>query len=336
MNQPQVNLLEYIRSKTQVDLDTFDVTVANEFGRCVDCTSNQTSQYEYFTELDKPGRKDILHKSIETARKLHGQFADVTFEELTVEVAAVYLGLVMLPAVSGNLHVMANPNYAYSKRKVVDTGKRFHKLFTSIEPSFPNSRLVMKVPATWEGLQACRDLRALGIKTLATTLFTMEQAVLAGEVGCVSISPFLHELKAGFDSTYKDSNPLLDLCVQAQKWYTQQSLPTKIKACANLGLDELLQLTGVDALTIVPDDLRALQRAYRDLDDVAKLSLFQADVLAKDIGPYPAYIDDECTYRKDFDHTEDGQGQFKLAQAIHIFCDFQTKAEHLIRQAKAS
>jgi transaldolase len=58
----------------------------------------------------------------------------------------------------------------------------------------------MKVPATWEGLQACRELRYSGIKTLATTLFTMEQAVLAGEVGCVSISPFVHELKALFDT----------------------------------------------------------------------------------------------------------------------------------------
>lgn len=60
----------------------------------------------------------------------------------------------------------------------------------------------MKVPATWEGLQACRELKSINVKTLATTLFTMEQVVLAGEVGCVSISPFVHELKALFDERY--------------------------------------------------------------------------------------------------------------------------------------
>jgi Transaldolase/Fructose-6-phosphate aldolase len=60
----------------------------------------------------------------------------------------------------------------------------------------------MKVPATYEGLKACRQLKADGIKTLATTVFTMEQVILAGEAGCVSISPFVHELKMGFDSTY--------------------------------------------------------------------------------------------------------------------------------------
>ena len=64
------------------------------------------------------------------------------------------------------------------------------------------SRLCVKVAATWEGLQACQKLTALGISTLATTLFTMEQVILAGEVGCAYISPFVHELKAFFDETY--------------------------------------------------------------------------------------------------------------------------------------
>lgn len=41
----------------------------------------------------------------------------------------------------------------------------------------------------------------LGINTLATTLFTMEQAILAAEAGCVYIAPFVHELKAFFDET---------------------------------------------------------------------------------------------------------------------------------------
>jgi hypothetical protein len=38
-------------------------------------------------------------------------------------IQAVYLALAMLPDISGNLHVMANPNFSYSKKKIVDTGK---------------------------------------------------------------------------------------------------------------------------------------------------------------------------------------------------------------------
>ncbi|KAI4170652.1 MAG: hypothetical protein LQ348_007073 [Seirophora lacunosa] len=72
----------------------------------------------------------------------------------------------------------------------------FHKLCRVLEPGFDLSRLIMKVPSTWEGLQACSRLKSDGIKTLATTAFTMEQVVLAGEAGCISISPFAHELRA--------------------------------------------------------------------------------------------------------------------------------------------
>lgn len=60
----------------------------------------------------------------------------------------------------------------------------------------------MKVPSTWEGLQACSRLKSDGIKTLATTAFTMEQVILAGEAGCISISPFAHELRAHLGTSY--------------------------------------------------------------------------------------------------------------------------------------
>lgn len=64
-----------------------------------------------------------------------------------------------------------------------------------MDPDFDISRVCIKVPSTWEGLQACRALQATGITTLATTLFTLAQAVVAGEVGCHYIAPYLNELR---------------------------------------------------------------------------------------------------------------------------------------------
>ena len=72
----------------------------------------------------------------------------------------------------------------------------FYPLCEIIYSSFDISWLVIKVPSTWEGLQACREFIYSCIKTFATTVFAMEQAVLAGEADCVSIFEFIHELKA--------------------------------------------------------------------------------------------------------------------------------------------
>ncbi|KAL5040938.1 hypothetical protein BDW71DRAFT_213593 [Aspergillus fruticulosus] len=328
MDESRVNLLEYLRSKTQVDLDTFDVTAVGEFGLCVDCTSNQ---YEYYTELAKTSRRDILQRTIEVTERLHDQFPEVTFDELGVEVGAVLLAGEMLPAFRGSLHVMVNPNYAYSKAKVVEAAKRLYRLLTIINPSFPTSRLVIKVPATWEGLQACRDLCASNVKTLGTTLFSMEQAILAGEAGCVSISPFVHSLRNLVEPQYRDPHPVYNLSGEAQRWYRQQSLPTKVKSCATVGVDELLQLAGLDALTIIPADLRALQSTYRDAGEVARLSIIENGAQVDEKIELVSYIDDEERYRADFEKADEGRAKAKTAEAIDIFCGFQAKAEAVIR-----
>jgi hypothetical protein len=52
-------------------------------------------QYEYYTELAKPSRKDILQRTIEVTAGLHGQFSEVTFDELGVEVGVSALTITL-------------------------------------------------------------------------------------------------------------------------------------------------------------------------------------------------------------------------------------------------
>ena len=65
--------------------------------------------------------------------------------------------------------------------------------------NFDTSRVCIKIPSTWEGLLACRTLQETGITTLATTLFSMTQAIRAAEVGCHYIAPYMHELRMQTD-----------------------------------------------------------------------------------------------------------------------------------------
>ena len=52
---------------------------------------------------------------------------------------------------------------------------------------------------------ACRALELTGIHTLATTLFTMPQAVLAAEVGCSYVAPYVNQLRVHFEPGYVSS-----------------------------------------------------------------------------------------------------------------------------------
>ena len=95
---------------------------------------------------------------------------------------------------------MRNVGRPVSESEICSNGVAgFVDIIRRLEPTFDTSRLCVKIPATWEGLQACGKLTRLGISTAATTLFTMEQAILAAEAGCHCIIPFVHELKVLFE-----------------------------------------------------------------------------------------------------------------------------------------
>jgi transaldolase len=86
--------------------------------------------------------------------------------------------------------------YAYCNKGLAD----LFKLLSELSEHDFKTKLCIKIPSSWEGLQACRALQQdHGIKTLATTLFTIEQAALAAEVGCHYIAPYVNELKVHFE-----------------------------------------------------------------------------------------------------------------------------------------
>lgn len=141
--------------------------------------------------------------------------------------------------------------------------------------------------------------------------------------------------------------PLLRLCVQVQQLYKKRSINTKVKACAMLSVDEILHLAGVDALTILPEDLDKLQKGTGCVRLVEYQYLFGGNSMS-DHSDYPSYLDDESTYRLDFARSGQGKGQYKLMQVVFlinidaahsnklgqvvaIFSDFQFKGEQFMK-----
>ncbi|KAF2420708.1 transaldolase [Tothia fuscella] len=345
------SLLEYMRSKTQVDLDSLNLDLAKELGPFADCTSNQADSYFEFQE---PSRQDLVKSSVRDAfdllPELHGKLLpahedgsreDVTAEELAVEIAMTRISLTMIPLIQGRIFVMANPSVALSTPKTVACGRRIAAIARYYEPTFDLDRLCIKVASTWEGLQACKILGGkFGINTLATTLFTMEQAMLAGEVGCIFVSPFVHELRVHFDESYHDKDPIFDIVLQAQKFYRQHQYATKVKACSVVNVEEVLKLAGVDAFTIAPALLRDLAASHTAPEEVRTKSIFHAEAAengnGKGSGPEKRpSVNKEVAWRDAYAKSDNGKGRVKTTQAIALFCEYQFLAEGVVRTVAA-
>ena len=54
-----------------------------------------------------------------------------------------------------------------------------------------NKNVTIKVPCTYEGLKACRELSERDIKVNVTLIFSLNQSILAAKAGATYISPFI-------------------------------------------------------------------------------------------------------------------------------------------------
>ena len=113
--------------------------------------------------------------------------------------------------------------------------------------------IVIKVPLTWNGLQACKQLTEKGIMVNVTLCFSANQALLAAKAGATFISPFIGRL----DDINLDGIALLE---EIRMIYDNYSITTEILAASIRTANHLTQsaLAGADVATIPPNVFRNL------------------------------------------------------------------------------
>lgn len=108
-----------------------------------------------------------------------------------------------------------------------------------------NEHIVVKLPLTPAGLQACKALTSEGIKTNVTLCFSVPQALLAARAGATYISPFAGRVDdIGWDG--------IDLIRQIKEAYVMGGISTKVLAASIRHPTHVVQaaLAGADVATI--------------------------------------------------------------------------------------
>ncbi|PNH29837.1 hypothetical protein VD0002_g6882 [Verticillium dahliae] len=259
--------LEDLRKASKISCDTLDVQVAKELGPFVDVTSNQAIAAGELARTAPDGT--LIHEQLirQSARDALAWLPSavpggdpVTF---AVEIMMVRLSIQFAPYVTGFLHIQTNPYWAYSTKKTYRNARRIVDIFSRVDPTFDTKRVCVKIPGTFEGIGACHilendDIPANRVATLATTLFCMEQAVLAANARCTYIAPYVNELKVHFEPGYVDQNKAFDFTRQAQHHYAETSARTQVLAASLTSTAEVLQLAGIHHITVSPPLLRGL------------------------------------------------------------------------------
>ena len=114
--------------------------------------------------------------------------------------------------------------------------------------------------------------------------------------------------------SYHDKDPIIPLCVRAQNYYLQHGYPIKLKACSTLSVHEIIQLAGVAAITVMPDQLAELAALEMPESTLAgKSAVSEGAVVAEE---RKSFVDDEEAFRAASSRDGAGLGQMRTVQVF--------------------
>lgn len=114
--------------------------------------------------------------------------------------------------------------------------------------------VAIKVPLTWEGLEACKNLSDQDIMVNVTLCFSAQQALLAGKAGATFISPFIGRLD---DIGEEGMNLIRDIKTIYNNY---PEINTKILAASIRNIEHVKKaaIFGADIVTLPPQVVRDL------------------------------------------------------------------------------
>src|SRR5690606_25227761 len=175
--------LQQLRELSVVVADTGDYDAIARL-RPVDCTTNPTLVKK---ALALPVYAELIERELAWARGQDGDrkaLVDEVADRLTVGV-----GTMLSALVPGRVSTEVDADLAHDTAATVAKARKFIAMYA--ERGVPREKILIKVAATWEGVEAARELQAEGIDCNLTLIFNPTQALACAEAGAFLISPFV-------------------------------------------------------------------------------------------------------------------------------------------------
>ncbi|CAD6877464.1 Transaldolase (EC 2.2.1.2) [Methylomonas albis] len=322
------NLLEQLREVTVVVADTGDIQAIETF-KPRDATTNPSL---ITAAAQMPQYQGIVDDTLKGARATLGVAASAAeVVTLAFDRLAVSFGLKILEIIEGRVSTEVDARLSYDTEGTIAKGRDLIKQYEAA--GITKERVLIKIAATWEGIQAAAVLEKEGIHTNLTLLFGLHQAIACAENGITLISPFVgrildwYKKDSGRDSYAPTEDPGVLSVTEIYNYYKKFGYKTEVMGASFRNLGEITELAGSDLLTIAPSLLAELQSVEGDLP--RKLDPANAAT---------ATIEKITVDKATFDrmHEENRMAKEKLAEGIDGFAKALEALEKLLSERLAS
>jgi transaldolase len=298
--------LEQLRAMTVVVADTGDIEAVRRL-KPQDCTTNPTL---ILKAVQDPASGPILEEALAWARRQTGPREAIVAQ--VCDRLSVAFGAELTGIVPGRVSTEVDADLSFDTAATIAKAREIVELYAA--RGVPRERILIKIAATWEGIQAAAVLQREGIDCNLTLLFHLVQASACADAGAFLISPFVGRIldwhvKAGGGPYTAESDPGVESVRGIYAYYKAHGIPTVVMGASFRNAGEIEALAGCDRLTISPALLDELAAATGDLPRR----------LSPDAGtPAPARLRlDEAAFR--FQLNEDPMASEKLAEGIRGF-----------------
>jgi transaldolase len=314
-----MNQLDALKQFTTVVADTGDFKQIAQF-RPTDATTNPSL---ILKAVQMPVYRSLLDETLAQ----HPQAAlDETMDRLLVR-----FGMELLSLLPGRVSTEVDARLSFDTDATLARARRITQLYQA-QGIDTQKRVLIKIAATWEGIQAAQVLEREGIHTNLTLLFAFAQAVACAQAGVKLISPFVgriydwHKKAAGAAWNEEEragaNDPGVQSVRQIYNYYKQHGVATEVMGASFRNIGQITALAGCDLLTIAPELLAQLQAQTAPLS--ASLSVAQAQAT-----PIERLTLNEAQFR--FALNEDAMASDKLAEGIRAFCADARKLDALMQ-----
>lgn len=315
--------LEQLKKLTTVVADTGDFVRMQQY-QPQDATTNPSL---ILKAAQQPDYQALV-------QKIKGAHPGLKSSDL-VDYILVAFGLEILKIVPGRVSTEVDARLSFDTAATIQKAKHLIALYESY--GVDRQRVLIKLAATWEGIQAAKALEAEGIHCNMTLLFSLVQAAACGAVKAQLISPFVGRItdwyKAKLGANWSDANhgggndPGVSSVKRIFYYYKHYGITTEIMGASFRNTSQILELAGCDLLTISPELLGELQNSAVSV--LEKLSSKNASKALADENITELKID-EPSFRLQLNN--DAMATEKLAEGIRNFCVDTEKLEALLSE----
>ncbi len=316
-----MNQLEALKQHTVVVADTGNFKQMAQFAPR-DATTNPSL---ILKAVQQPEYAPLLASTAKAQRK---QPTDRIVDEVLVR-----FGLEILKIVPGRVSTEVDARLSFDAAASIARAHRLIELYE--RAGIDRQRVLIKVAATWEGIQAAKALEHEGIHCNLTLLFAFCQAVACGDAGITLISPFVgriydwHKKAAGpaWDEAASSgaNDPGVLSVARIYNYYKHYDITTEVMGASFRNVGQIVALAGCDLLTISPEWMAQLQATQGSIPRVLDPAQARAATI-------PAATFGEAGFR--YALNDDAMASDKLSEGIRAFAADAAKLDAMIEASK--